>query len=227
MNRKNTITLKLLEDTDIIVIGNKTRLCNLLLKELNYLIKSQKTNTCLNDYSNSHEFLRKNNEAKSNSFLYQKAILLLCVTGGVRTKSHNNKRTSEGLKDDFELINYLNKFWENIHIIYISSVLGLQSSKRNPQYSYWKNFAGQKLSKLLLENNKIKKLSIIYPGRLINNYIKFFVTGSFTYSRLVKLLIEIITKNKSKNHFLVGLDAFIFIAIKRPTLLKELSLRIL
>ena len=227
MDTQNFTKPKIFEDTDIIVIGNKTRLSKLLIKKLNYLIQIENSNTYMNDYLNSNEFLRKNSDVKSNSFLYQKVILFLCATGGVRTQSHNNKRTLEGLTNDCELIKYLNKFWENIHIVYISSVLGLQSSKRTPEYSYYKNLAGEKLSKLALKRDKIKKLSIIYPGRLIKNYINFFVTGSFTYSRLVQLLVEIITKNKSRNHFLVGLDAFIFIAIKRPTLLKELSLRIL
>ncbi len=227
MNKKKLKNSNLFKDTDIIIIGNKTKLSGLLIKKLNHLIQSQNNNSHINDYLNSNEFLRKNNELKSDSFLYQKAILFLCVTGGVRTKSHNNKRTLEGLKDDFELINYLNKLWENIHIVYISSVLGLQSSKKNPEYSYCKNIAGEQLSKLSTECDKIKKMSIIYPGRLVDNYIKFFFTGSFTYSRLVQLLIEITTKNKSQNNFLVGLDALIFIAIKRPTLLKELSLRIL
>ena len=59
MNTQQFTNPKIFEDTDIIIIGNKTRLCKLLIKKLNYLIQIENSNTYMNDYLDSNEFLRK------------------------------------------------------------------------------------------------------------------------------------------------------------------------
>ena len=154
-------------------------------------------------------------------------IVIFCATGGVRTENHNTHRVKSSLEYDLTLLRHLVNYSKDIHILYISSVLGLINSKKNSDYSFCKREAELEFKKLFQDFNNIRKLSIIYPGRLKCNWFDFFLSGSITYKRLVKIIIKIISTGFHFNYYLIGIDAFIFVLINRPRILKNLSFRIM
>ena len=212
---------------NIICLGNKTKLGFLLIKTLKQIVIKENLNICVKDYYDSQEFLNKNNLSIQRNIFQEKFIVIFCASGGVRTENHNPDKVKISMQNDLNLLRELVKYSKGIHIVYISSVLGLISSTRNNNYSFSKKKAELEFNKIFLDYENILKLSIIYPGRLRNNWLSFFISGSITYGRLVKIILEIIFKKVNLNYFLIGLDAFIFLLIKRPRILKDLSLKIM
>ena len=153
--------------------------------------------------------------------------MIFCASGGVRTENHNPDKVTISMQNDLNLLRELVQYSKGIHIVYISSVLGLINSTRNTDYSFSKKKAELEFNKLFVDYENIFNLSIIYPGRLINNWLSFFISGSTTYKNLVKFIIKIISTKVDLNNYLIGLDAFIFLLIKRPRILKDLSFKII
>ncbi len=227
MNIFNSKNIKFDDCNSIICLGNKTKLGSLLIKSLKQIVDKKKLNICINEYYDSKEFFIKNTLSIQGKISTEKLVVIFCATGGVRTKNHNPSRVKSSLKHDLSLLRHLVKYSEDIHIVYISSVLGLINSKKNTDYSLSKRNAEIELNKVFVDSENIRKLSIIYPGRLINNWLIFFISGSITYKRLVKNIIKIISTKVYFNYYLIGIDAFIFLLIKRPRILKDLSLKIM
>jgi len=227
MNLFNSNNNKFNDCKKIICLGNKTKLGFLLIKTLREIVCKKKINLCINEYYDSKEFFSKNNLSIKENISNEKVIVVFCATGGVRTENHSTDKAKSSLKYDLSLLRHLIKYSDEIQVIYISSVLGLINSKKNIDYSFSKRMAEIELKKVLVDYENIRGLSIIYPGRLINNWLKFFISGSITYKRLVEIIIKVISKKVNLNYCLTGLDAFIFLLIKRPRLLKDLSLRII
>ena len=212
---------------NIICIGNKTKLGSLLIKSLKKKVNKKKLINFIFEYYDSKEFLSKEDSFFKENISEKKLIVIFCATGGVRTEKHNSSRVKSSLEYDLTLLRQLVNYSKDIHILYISSVLGLINSKKNSDYSFCKREAELEFKKLFQDFNNIRKLSIIYPGRLKSNWFNFFLSGSITYKRLVKIIIKIISKGFHCNYYLTGIDAFIFVLIKRPRILKNLSLRII
>ena len=227
MNLFNSNNSKFDNCKNIICLGNKTKLGFLLIKSLRQISFKKNINLCIYEYYDSKEFFSVNNLPIEENISKDKLTVIFCATGGVRTDNHNNDRVLSSLKYDLNLLRHLGKYAEEIHIIYISSVLGLINSKKNPDYSLSKKMAEIEFKKVLNIYKNIRGLSIIYPGRLINNWLYFFISGSITYKRLVDFLIKILFNKIKFNFYLIGMDAFIFLLIKRPRVLKDLSLRII
>lgn len=224
LNSKNSIFD---EYKNIICIGNKTELGITLIKILKKNLYKPKLDVCINEYYDSKQFLNKNNLSIKEKISEEKIIVFFFATGGVRTINHSTKRALKSLKDDLSLLKYLNKYYKGIKIVYVSSVLGLIISKKNTDYSLCKKKAELDLTKISSSYQNITNLYIIYPGRLINNWIKFFVSGSITYNCLANLIIRIISKKDPYYYCLAGLDAILFVLIKRPIFLKDMSFRIM
>ena len=220
-----SLNKNLFKHSDIICLGSKTRLCKNLFNQLNKNCQNYKGDRSIfiNNYVDANDFFLKN-KSSCQKFKYDKALLFLCATGGVQALNHNNMRSSKCLDEDLELIRYFNKNWNEVSIVYVSSVLGLCNSKKNRIYSLSKMEAENKLSLLISECCKIKNFSVLYPGRIIEKWFRYFISGSISYSRLAQIMVNINKNKKYKNYFLIGLDALIFAIIKRPSILKELSI---
>ena len=154
---------------NIICIGNKTKLGSLMVESLRKLEYKNHLNLNIIDFYDSRTFFSKNLEIKEK-ISKENIIVFLFTTGGVRTQNHNNERVTKSLEDDLILLNYLNKYCKKVHIVYISSVLGLINTKKNKDYSWSKRKAEIELKQLFNNCENIKKLSIVYPGRLIKNW---------------------------------------------------------
>lgn len=209
-------------DFDIIILGSKTRLSNCLVEVLKRNKLKNKTYS-LNTFINSLDIKVDLKKIKTSN----KLVLFLLVSGGVRTKNHSGKNALNQLNHDIELCEKLNKRWEHIHIIFISSVLALSKPNKNSNYAFCKIKAEYIVRNKIMTLNNINSLSIIYPGRLSDSFLKNFFLLTTSYKRLSEFLFIITLNHQISKSYLIGLDAIVLAIIKCPIVLKDLSLRIL
>ena len=124
----------LYEDSDVICLGSKTRLCNNLFIQLKKNIRKCDFPVNIKIYIDSKDFFL-NNKNSYKDFRFKKAIIFLCASGGVQAINHNNNRALKSLDEDLQLIKYFNQNWNEVYIVFVSSVLGICSSKKNIIYS--------------------------------------------------------------------------------------------
>ena len=190
-----------LEHSDVICLGSKTRLCNNLFNQLKKNSSKCDFPVSIKNYIDSKDFLNNKNSYKD--FKFKKAIIFLCASGGVQAINHDNNRALKSLDEDLQLIKYFNQNWNEVYIVFVSSVLGICSSKKNIIYSSSKLVAEKKLSILVSECKRIKNFSVLYPGRIIDKWFRFFISGSITYSRLSDIIINFNRRKNFYNYFLI------------------------
>ena len=208
----------------VVVIGPRTRLAQALLRssswgsDTSFLLVTRN----IEEYdaasiAHPHAALYRAWEAGSLLPDEGEAVAVLCCAFGVIhpvavTASGDLNKTGV---DYLTLETILQKYSSlPLHLVLISSVLALCPRPRREYYAGWKNVV-EGLMRQLGGKHRIARLSVFYPGRLIET-TKGAGVGALlhtSYRKLAEQIVSVVQHNRCVDT-VVGLDARLWLALR-------------